>query len=57
LGLAFLIQSLAYLGAFFVYLVLIVLLIPVEEEGLRRAYGERYVAYQQEVKKVLPFLC
>lgn len=57
LGLACLIQSLAYLGALCVYLVLIVLLIPVEEEGLRRAYGERYVAYQQEVKKVLPFLC
>ena len=57
LGLACLIQSLAYLGAFCVYLVLIVLLIPVEEEGLRRAYGERYAAYQQEVKKVLPFLC
>jgi protein-S-isoprenylcysteine O-methyltransferase Ste14 len=54
LGLACLIQSLAYFSVFCIYLVLILLLVPVEEEGLRRAYGEQYRAYQQEVKKLIP---
>lgn len=56
LGLACLIQSLAYLAVFGIYLALIVLLIPVEEKGLQRAYGEQYEAYQREVKKLVPFL-
>lgn len=56
LGLACLIQSLAYLAVFGIYLALIVRLIPVEEEGLQRAYGEQYEAYQREVKKLVPFL-
>jgi protein-S-isoprenylcysteine O-methyltransferase Ste14 len=54
LGLAFLTQSAACLAVFCTYLVLILLLIPVEEEGLRQAYGERYVAYQRETGKLLP---
>jgi len=54
LGLACLIQSLAFFSVFCIYLVLIILLIPVEEEGLRRAYGERYIAYQQRAKKLVP---
>jgi protein-S-isoprenylcysteine O-methyltransferase Ste14 len=56
LGLGCLIQSLAYFILFYIYLVLILLLIPVEEHGLRRAYGEQYVAYQQTVKELFPFL-
>jgi protein-S-isoprenylcysteine O-methyltransferase Ste14 len=54
LGLACLVQSLAYFSVFCMYLVLIIRLIPVEEEGLRRAYGDRYVAYQQKVKRLVP---
>ena len=46
LGLACLIQSWAFFCVFCIYLVLIFLLIPVEEDGLREAYGEQYVAYQ-----------
>ncbi len=56
LGLACLIQSLAFFALFGIYLVLIIGLIPVEEEGLRRAYGEPYRAYQQKVKKLIPSL-
>ncbi len=54
LGLACVVQSLAFFSVFGIYLVLIILLIPAEEEGLRRAYGERYIAYQQRVKKLVP---
>jgi protein-S-isoprenylcysteine O-methyltransferase Ste14 len=36
--------------------VLIILLIPVEEEALQRAYGEEYAAYRQKVKKLVPRL-
>jgi protein-S-isoprenylcysteine O-methyltransferase Ste14 len=42
---------------FCIYLVLILLLIPVEEKGLRQAYGEEYSVYQQKVGKLIPFLC
>jgi protein-S-isoprenylcysteine O-methyltransferase Ste14 len=56
LGLACLIQSLALFSVFSIYLVLIVFLIPAEEEGLRQAYGEPYVAYQQRVKRLVPLL-
>jgi len=54
LGLACLIQSLAFLSVFCIYLVLILLLIPAEEEGLRRAYGQEYLAYQKKVKRLVP---
>ena len=54
LGLACLIQSLAFFSVFCIYLVLIILLIPAEEEGLRRAYGQQYRAYQEEVKRLIP---
>jgi len=56
LGLASLIQSLAFFVVFCIYLVLILVLIPVEEEGLWRAYGEQYVAYRQKVSKLVPLL-
>ncbi len=55
-GLACLTQSLAFLLVFCAYLGLIFLLIPIEEEGLRRAYGEEYTAYRRRTKKVIPFV-
>jgi protein-S-isoprenylcysteine O-methyltransferase Ste14 len=56
LGLTCLTQSLVLASVFCIYLVLIVVLIPMEEEGLRHAYGQRYLAYQHKVSKLLP-LC
>jgi len=56
LGLACLVQSLAFFAVFCIYLVLIILLIPAEEERLQHAYGERYLAYRQNVRKLVPFL-
>ena len=56
LGLACLVQSMAFFAVFCIYLVLIILLIPAEEDALRRAYGERYLAYRQTVRKLVPFL-
>jgi protein-S-isoprenylcysteine O-methyltransferase Ste14 len=56
LGLACLTQSLIYLGVFCTYVLLIVFLIPVEEEGLRRAYGGRYAVYQKTVNRLVPSL-
>ncbi len=56
LGLAGLLHSLTYFAVFCIYLVLIILLIPDEERGLRKAYGEQYIAYQQNVKKLVPLL-
>jgi protein-S-isoprenylcysteine O-methyltransferase Ste14 len=55
LGLALLIQSTACFAAFCIYVVLIILLIPYEEENLIRAYGEPYKQYQQKVGKLVPF--
>jgi protein-S-isoprenylcysteine O-methyltransferase Ste14 len=49
-------QSWAFFCVFCIYLVLIYLLIPVEEDGLRKAYGEQYVAYQQKARKLIPFV-
>ena len=56
LGLACLTESLAYLAAFVIYLTLILVLIPIEEEGLERAYHGQYAAYQRKVRKLVPFL-
>jgi protein-S-isoprenylcysteine O-methyltransferase Ste14 len=56
LGLASLIQSLAFFSVFCIYVALIILLVPAEEEGLRQAYGEQYIAYQQKVKRIVPLL-
>jgi protein-S-isoprenylcysteine O-methyltransferase Ste14 len=56
LGLAIVAQSAACLVVFCTYLVLILVLIPVEEEGLRQAYGERCVAYQRETGRLLPLV-
>jgi protein-S-isoprenylcysteine O-methyltransferase Ste14 len=55
-GLAFLTQSVAILALFGVYVALLLWLIPYEEEGLRRAYGDEFFAYQKRVKKLIPLL-
>ncbi len=55
LGLAFLVQSYVLFFLFWIYLILIILMIPVEEYRLKQAYGEKFTAYQQEVKKLVPF--
>ncbi len=54
LGLAGLTQSAACLGVFVVYLALILFLIPVEEESLRKVYGDRYEEYRRKVKRLIP---
>ena len=53
LGLACLTHSLTYLCMFCIYVLLILLLIPLEENALREAYGERYAVYRDAVKKRL----
>ena len=55
-GLACLIQSWAFLCVLGVYLVLILLLIPIEEDGLRKSYGERYRTYRQKARKLIPLV-
>jgi protein-S-isoprenylcysteine O-methyltransferase Ste14 len=55
-GLACLTGSLACLGAFIIYLVLIILLIPIEEESLMEAYGEEYGVYRRKTGKLIPVL-
>jgi protein-S-isoprenylcysteine O-methyltransferase Ste14 len=56
LGLALLLQSWAFFLVFCLYLVLIFLLIPVEEDELQKAYGASYGAYRQKTKKLIPFM-
>lgn len=55
-GLACLIRSWVFFGVFFIYLILIFLLIPMEEDRLLKAYGEKYGAYQQKARKLIPFV-
>ena len=56
LGLAFLIQSGAFIGVFFIYLALITPLIVMEENILRKTYDEQYRVYQQKTRKLIPFI-
>jgi len=56
LGLTCLVQSWAFFGVFCLYLVLVLLLIPMEEEGLARSYGDRYAGYRQKTKKLIPLV-
>lgn len=56
LGLACLTQSWAFLGVFLSYLALILLLIPLEEKGLQRAYEKQQDRYRQKVKKLIPYV-
>jgi protein-S-isoprenylcysteine O-methyltransferase Ste14 len=55
-GLTCLLQSGAFLCVFCVYLVLILLLIPLEEEGLRKSYGKQFLTYRQKTRKLIPLL-
>jgi protein-S-isoprenylcysteine O-methyltransferase Ste14 len=56
LGLACLTQSCIVFGIFVLYLLLINLLIPLEEDGLMRVYKEQYASYRFRVKKLVPFV-
>jgi protein-S-isoprenylcysteine O-methyltransferase Ste14 len=56
LGLACLIQSWAFIAVFCIYVVLILLLIPAEEEVLQRAYGAQYSNYQKTTGKLIPLV-
>jgi protein-S-isoprenylcysteine O-methyltransferase Ste14 len=56
LGLSCLMESWAFLCAFLVYLVLILVLVRREEEGLRRAFGGQYADYETRVRRLLPFV-
>jgi protein-S-isoprenylcysteine O-methyltransferase Ste14 len=56
LGLACLIQSWTFIAVFCIYLVLILLLVPEEEEVLQRAYGAQYTNYQKTTGKLIPLV-
>ena len=56
LGLAVMTQSGVLFGVFGLYLMLILILIPLEEEGLRQIYDKQYIHYQQKTKKLIPFV-
>ena len=56
LGLAVMTQSGVLFGVFGFYLMLILILIPLEEEGLRQIYDKQYIHYQQKTKKLIPFV-
>lgn len=56
LGLVCLVQSWGLFCVSCAYLILILLLVPVEEDGLRKAYGEQFVDYRQKTKKLIPFI-
>jgi protein-S-isoprenylcysteine O-methyltransferase Ste14 len=49
-------QSWIFFAEFVIYLLLILLLVPMEENGLRQAYGEHYAAYRQKTKKLIPYI-
>lgn len=55
-GLALFTQSLAFFAVFCIYLVLILLLIPVEERELQKAYGAKYAAYRKASGALIPFV-
>ena len=53
LGLSLLVQSGILLLVFCIYLVLILMLIPLEEVRLLRAYGPQYLTYERNTRKLL----
>ncbi len=56
LGLACLTQSWIFLCVFIVYLVLILRLIPVEEEKLLKAFGGQYIVYEKHTGRLVPLI-
>jgi len=56
LGLALALQSLACLGVLGAYVLMLGRLMPLEETGLRSAYGEAYQAYARAVPRLIPSL-
>jgi len=56
LGLTGLLPSWVILCVFGIYLVLILLLIPIEEDNLGKAYGDAYSAYQKKTRRLVPFV-
>jgi protein-S-isoprenylcysteine O-methyltransferase Ste14 len=56
LGLALLTKSFGFFAVFCAYLVLILLLIPIEEEGMLNTYRDRFVAYRLKAKKLIPLI-
>ncbi len=56
LGLALLIQSLAFLAVFVVYLALIIPMVRLEERKLLEAYGDAYAAYRRGTGALIPLL-
>lgn len=56
LGLTGLLPSWFFFGVFCIYLVLILLLIPMEEDGLVKAYGDSYGTYRKSTKKLVPLV-
>ncbi len=54
LGLSLAIQSAAFFVVFLSYVALMVGLIPLEERELQKAYGNRYEAYREKTKMLIP---
>lgn len=52
----YLLVAWAFFCVFSIYVVLLLLLIPMEEDGLKKAFGDQYRAYQQKTKKLVPFI-
>ncbi len=56
LGLSLLIQSWGFFCIFCVYLLLIFILIPMEENALRKKYGEQYRLYKLKTRKLITLI-
>ena len=54
LGLSLLIQSAAFSVVFLIYVALMFGLIPLEEQELQKAYGDRYQEYRRKTKMLIP---
>ncbi len=54
LGLALLIQSLAFFAVFVIYVALMCGLIPLEERELEKAYGANYLDYERKTRMLIP---
>lgn len=54
LGLGLVTQSAVFLVVFFIYLVLILELIPIEERELQKAYSSGYLEYRRKTRALVP---